>query len=132
DVASAERNHIDEPFPLGDDADAGGVDPSPLVERPRTRLQSVSVQEVARDYNLSTRGRSPVHGVLISRMRACERGRGLKPLPRPGLGPAMHSGGIWHPRTDERPPHCGERVKSTASCSKFMGRERPGRLWTDS
>ena len=83
DVASAERNHIDEPLPLGDDADAGGIDPSPLVERPRTRLQSVSVQEIARDYNLSTIGRAPVHGVLISRMRPCERGRGLKPLPRP-------------------------------------------------
>src|SRR5438445_2043064 len=83
DIAAAQRDHADESVPLGDDADAGGVDPSPLVERPRTRLQSVSVQEVARDYNLSTRGLSPVHWVLISRMRACESARGSKPLPRP-------------------------------------------------
>src|SRR2546425_2242340 len=82
DVPAAERDDGQQSVPLGHDAQSGPVDPSLLVERPRTRFQSVSIQEVARNHNLSSRGRTPVHGVLISRMRACESGRGLKPLPR--------------------------------------------------
>src|SRR2546426_358243 len=76
DVPTGQRDDADEPVPLGQDAQAGRVDLAPLVERPRTRLQSVSIQEVAGDYNLSTRGLAPLHGVLISRMRRSKVGGG--------------------------------------------------------
>src|SRR5436309_6775365 len=95
DVPPAQGGDADEPVPLGHDAQAGRVDPASLVERPRTRLQSVSIQEVAGDYNLSTRGRAPLHGVLISRMRAVESGRGLKPLPRQDSGQRREPRLLW-------------------------------------
>src|SRR3989454_814500 len=104
DVPAAEGDHAHEAVPLGHDAQAGGIDPAPLVERPRTRLQSVSIQEVARDHNLSTRGRTPVHRVLVSRMRACESGEGLKPLPR-GRRPSAESGRTRVPRPPQPRGH---------------------------
>src|SRR3989304_4961625 len=100
DVDPAERNHVHVPLRLGADAEQGGVDVAPLGKRPRTRLQSVSIEEVARDHNLSARGAASLHWVLISLTRACEREQGLKPLPP--LEPRTQSEGAQTQLLDRR------------------------------